>query len=189
MIRLQLITGLRNSEFKLNLLEALRAKDNLIVDEMLKLIQYRTQPQRSAESSIHQSISCVVACSGKRGPNIRNVCVAVRNQNRVDDLDERHSIHSLSALLRMKGLTIVRSKNTTPEFAKLKNKNLRDIGGNLNDSQMHQCTMLVRTSFRRFLLIRRNQVLCRTNCDCRRSPSTVNFISTKISFTLSTNLR
>ena len=42
-IRQQFIAGLRDSTAKLKLLEALRANDNLTVEELLQLIQYRTQ--------------------------------------------------------------------------------------------------------------------------------------------------
>ena len=69
MIRLQFIAGLRDSESKLKLFEALRANDNLTVEELLQLIQYGTQAKRFAESSVHQSTSSVVAYAEKRGPN------------------------------------------------------------------------------------------------------------------------
>ena len=69
MIRLQFIAGLRDSESKLKLLEALRANVNLFVEELLQLIQYRTQDKRFADSSVHQSPSSVVAYAEKRGPN------------------------------------------------------------------------------------------------------------------------
>ena len=69
LIRLQFIAGLRDSESKLKLLEALRANDNLTVEELLQPIQYRTQAKRFAESSVHQSTSSVVAYAEKRGPN------------------------------------------------------------------------------------------------------------------------
>ena len=69
MIRLQFIAGLRDSESKLKLLEALRANDNLTVEELLQLIQYRTEAKRFAESSVHQSTSSVVAYAEKRGLN------------------------------------------------------------------------------------------------------------------------
>ena len=42
MFRLHFIAGLRDSESKLKLLEALRANDNLTVEELLQLSQYRT---------------------------------------------------------------------------------------------------------------------------------------------------
>ena len=42
-IRLHFIAGLRDSAAKLKLLEALRANDNLTVEELLQLIQYRSQ--------------------------------------------------------------------------------------------------------------------------------------------------
>ena len=48
MIRLQFIAGLRDSESKLKLLEALRANNHLTVEELLQLIQYRTQAKRFA---------------------------------------------------------------------------------------------------------------------------------------------
>ena len=68
-ILLQFIAGLRDSKSKLKLLEALRANDNLTVEEMLQLIQYRTQAKRFAESSVRQSTPSVVAYAEKRGPN------------------------------------------------------------------------------------------------------------------------
>ena len=69
MIRLQFIAGLQDSESKLKLLEALRANDNLTVEEQLPLIQYRTHAMRFAENSVHQSTSSVAAYVEKRGPN------------------------------------------------------------------------------------------------------------------------
>ena len=69
MIRLQFIAGLRDSESKLKLLEALRAKDSLTVEELLQFIQYRTQVKGFVEGSVHQSTSSVVAYAEKRGPN------------------------------------------------------------------------------------------------------------------------
>ena len=69
MIRLQFIAGLRDSESKLKVLEALRAKDNMTMEELLQLIQYRPHAKRFAESSVHQSTSSVDAYAEKRGPN------------------------------------------------------------------------------------------------------------------------
>ena len=71
MIRLQFIARLRDSESKLKLLEALRANDNLTVEELLQLIQNRTQAKGFAESSVHQSTSSVVAYAEKHSPNIK----------------------------------------------------------------------------------------------------------------------
>ena len=68
-VDLKFIVGLRDRESKLKLLEALRANDNFTVEELLQLIQYRTQAKRFAESSVHQSTSSVVAYAEKRGPN------------------------------------------------------------------------------------------------------------------------
>ena len=50
MIRLHFLAGLRDSEAKLKILEALRANDNLTVKELLQLIQYRTQSKRELSS-------------------------------------------------------------------------------------------------------------------------------------------
>ena len=72
MIRSQFIAGLRDNESKIKLLEALRANDNLTVEVLLQLIQYRNQVKRFAESSVHQSTSSVVAYAEKRGPNNKN---------------------------------------------------------------------------------------------------------------------
>ena len=58
---LQKIAGLRDNESKLKFLKALRANDNLTIEELLQLIQYRTQAKRFAESSVHQSTSSAVA--------------------------------------------------------------------------------------------------------------------------------
>ena len=69
MIRLQFVAGVRGSESKLKLLEALRANDNLTVEELLQPIQNRTQAKRFAESLVHQSTSSVVRYAEKRGPN------------------------------------------------------------------------------------------------------------------------
>ena len=70
-IRLQFIAGQRDSESKLKLLEALRANDNLTVGDLLQRIQYRTQANRFAESSIHQSTSSVVAYAKNVAPIIK----------------------------------------------------------------------------------------------------------------------
>ena len=67
-IRLQFIAGLRDNESEPKLLEALTANDNLSVEELLQLIQYRTQAKRFAVCSVHQSTSSVVAYTEKRGP-------------------------------------------------------------------------------------------------------------------------
>ena len=71
MIRLQFIAGLRDNESMLKLLEALRAIDNLTVEELFQLIQNRTQAKRFAESSVHHSNSSKVAYAEKRGHNIK----------------------------------------------------------------------------------------------------------------------
>ena len=68
-IQIQFIAGLRSSGTKLKILEALRANHNLTVEELLQLIQYRTQAKRLAESSVHQSTSSVVADEENCGLN------------------------------------------------------------------------------------------------------------------------
>ena len=59
-------------------------------------------------------------------------------------MDESHSIYFMSALPRMKSATIVRSKDTIPECAKLKDKRPRELRGKPIKNQMHQCTILVK---------------------------------------------
>ena len=61
MIRIQFIAGLRDSESNLKLLEALKANNNLTLEELLQLIRYSTQAKSFAESSVHQSTSSVIA--------------------------------------------------------------------------------------------------------------------------------
>ena len=69
MTRLQRIAGLPVSESKLKLLEAIRANDNLTVEELLQLLQYRTNAKKIGGSSVHQSPSSAVAYAEKRGSN------------------------------------------------------------------------------------------------------------------------
>ena len=71
MMRLQFIAGLRYSETKLKLLEALIPNNNSTVDELLQLILYGTQAKRFAESSVLQSIPNVVACAKKVAPLVK----------------------------------------------------------------------------------------------------------------------
>ena len=68
MIRIQFIAGLRDSESNLKSLETFRANNNLTVEQLFLLIQYRTQAKRFAESAVHQSISSVVAYAEKCDP-------------------------------------------------------------------------------------------------------------------------
>ena len=66
---LHFIAGIRDSESKLNLFEALIVNDNLMVAELLQFIQHRTTQEKSyAESSVNQSNSSVVAYAGKCSP-------------------------------------------------------------------------------------------------------------------------
>ena len=62
----------------------------------------------------------------------------------MDDENESHSTYFVSALLRTKNATIVRSKDTFPESAKLKDKKPRELKGKNIENQMHQCTILVK---------------------------------------------
>ena len=90
MIRLQFIDGVRDSEFKLKVLEALRlmANDNLTVDERTASAHSILNPdKRFAESSVDQSVSSVDAYAEKRGNNSKKICVAVRSQNSASDWD------------------------------------------------------------------------------------------------------
>ena len=68
LIRLQFIGGSRDSETKLKLLEAREANDNLTVEEMLQLIQHRSQAHSFPETSLHQFISSVDAYAEKMAP-------------------------------------------------------------------------------------------------------------------------
>ena len=111
MFRIIFIAGLRDSEAKLKLLEALRANDYLTVEELLQFIQHRTEAKRYAESSVYQLTSSVVTCGEELVPNKE-----IGNQSSVDDVDESHSTHFMSALLRIKSVTIVRSKDATPDM-------------------------------------------------------------------------
>ena len=144
MFRSQFITGLRDNDSKRKLLEVLGPNGNLTVEKLLQLIQHRTQAKRFAESSIHQSTSSVFAYAEKRGPDNkkRSELPSVRSQSCVDGVDLSHSTHVMSASLRLKSVTIVRSRDTTPESAKLKDKKPRELRGKPTENQMHKCRYL-----------------------------------------------
>ena len=60
----------------------------------------------------------------------------------MDDVDESHSIYFMSALPRMKSATLVRSKDTIPKCAKLKDKKPRELRKTYrksNASVYHTC--------------------------------------------------
>ena len=126
MTRLYFIVGVRDSESKLKLLEALRLNDNLTVEELLQLIQYRTQAKRFAENSVHQSTSSVVAYSEKRGPNNKKDLSRHQKQEHCGRCGRKPFHLFMSATLRMKSATIVRSKDTILDCAKLKDKKPRE---------------------------------------------------------------
>ena len=140
MTRLQVITGLRDSEFKLKLLETPRANDNSTVEEMLWLIQYRNQSKRFAESLVYQSTSSVVSYAEKRGPKNKNKLSRRQKPEHCGGCARSHSLYFLSALLRMKCVTIGQNKD------KLKNKKLRELRRKRIRKQMHQCTRLVKNN-------------------------------------------
>ena len=52
MFQLQFYAGLQDGNCKLNIFVALRGNDNLAVEKLLQLIQYRNQTKRIVESSI-----------------------------------------------------------------------------------------------------------------------------------------
>ena len=90
MIRIQFIA----LSIKLKLLEALRTNDNLTLEELLQLIQYRTQAKRFTESSVHQSISSVVAYAENVASILKKIRVVVRNQSSVNVVN----FHPLKAI-------------------------------------------------------------------------------------------
>ena len=99
------------------------------MEELLQLIQYRTQAKRFAESAVHQSNSSIVAYAEKI---VVNIGVAVRRPNSVDDVNESHFIQIMSALLRNKSVTIVRIKETTLECTDYKKQEVSRTEGKIH---------------------------------------------------------
>ena len=143
MFQLHFFAGLQDSEAKLQLLEALRQNDNLTVEELPQLIQNRTQAKRVAESSVHQSTSSVVAYAEIRGLKNKNLSRRQKPEQG-GRCGRTNSLHFMKALLRMKSVTIVRSKDTTHECAKLKNNKHCEFRGKSIGNQIHQCTIHVK---------------------------------------------